>query len=130
MLPHIATNDTTLSSFQCKILNNVLSLNNKLYTFGIKNTALGSFYQTLEETLIHTFYDCIYGQSLWERLQVKSQNDTILPSLTTQTNIIGLANDANNTFNYLSHKLLVFKYYIYISREKQKRDPIKNLKVY
>lgn len=61
---------------------------------------------------------------------MKSQNDIILPSLTTQTNIIGLAKDANNTFNYLSHKLLFFKYYISISREKQKRDPIKNLEVY
>ena len=41
--PRLATIDTTLRSFQYKILNNVLFLNKKLYTFGITNTALCSF---------------------------------------------------------------------------------------
>ena len=93
--PRLATIDTTLRSFQNKILNNVLFLNKKLYTFGITNTALCSFCNTLEETPINIFFDCIYVKCLWERLRMEFQNDFILPSLTPQTVILGLCNEAN-----------------------------------
>lgn len=36
MLPHITTNNTYLRSFQYKLLNNILYLNKKLFTFKIK----------------------------------------------------------------------------------------------
>ena len=36
MSPHLANIETTLRSFQYKILNNVLFLNENLYTFGIQ----------------------------------------------------------------------------------------------
>ena len=55
----------------------------------------------------------------WERLWVKFQNDLILPSLTPQTAILGLHNKENDNYNLLSHVLLIFKYYIYISRGKR-----------
>ena len=45
--PRLATIDTTLLSFQYKILNDVLFLNKKLCTFGKTNTALSSFCITL-----------------------------------------------------------------------------------
>ena len=93
-------------------------LNKKLYTFGITNTALCSFCNTLEETPIHIFFDCVHVKCLWERLQMKFQNDFILPSLTLQTAILRLYNKANDNYNLLSHILLIFKY-IYISREKR-----------
>ena len=41
--PRLATIDTTLRSFQYKILNNVIFLNKKLYTFGITNTDICSY---------------------------------------------------------------------------------------
>ena len=46
------------------------------------------------------------------------QNDFILPLHTLQTAILGLSNEANNDLNLLNHTLLIFKYYIYMSREK------------
>ena len=49
---------------------------------------------------------------------MKFQNDFILPSLTPQTAVLGLHNEANDNYNLLSHILLIFKY-IYISREKR-----------
>ena len=117
--PRLATSDTTLRSFQYQILNKVLFLIKKLYTFGIIKIALCSFCNTLEETPIHIFFDCVYVKCLWERLRMKFQNDFILPSLTPQTAILGLYNKANDSYNLLSHVLFIFKYYIYISREKQ-----------
>ena len=68
-LPPLAIIDITLGSFRYNILSNVLFLNKKLYTFGITNTALCSFYKTLEENPIRIFYDCIHVKSLWEKLQ-------------------------------------------------------------
>ena len=50
---------------------------------------------------------------------MKFQNDLVLLSLTPQTAILGLHNEANDKNNLLSHILLIFKYYIYISREKR-----------
>ena len=119
MSPRLATFDTTLRSFQYKILNNVLFLNKKLYAFGITNTALCFFCNTLGETLIHIFFDCVHVKCLWERLRMKFPNDFILSSFTPQTAILGLYNETNDNYNLLSHILLIFKYYIYISREKR-----------
>ena len=122
--PRLATSDTTLRSFQYQILNKVLFLIKKLYTFGIIKIALCSFCNTLEETPIHIFFDCVFVRSLWERFRIKFQiqNDFILLSLTPQTAIIGLYNEANDNYNLLSHILLIFKYYIYISREKNEHS--------
>ena len=55
--PRLATIDTILRSFQYKVLNNVLFLNKKLYTFGITNIALCYFCNNLEETPTHIFFD-------------------------------------------------------------------------
>ena len=118
----LATIETTLRSFQYKILSSVLFHNKKLYTFGITNTALCSFCNTLEETPIHIFFDCVYVKCLWERLRMKFLNDFILPSLTPQAVILGLYNEANDNYNLLSHILVIFKYYTYLSREKRIRN--------
>ena len=48
---HIIKGDTTLRSFQYKILNNILFLNKKLYTFGVTNTALCSLCSSLKKLL-------------------------------------------------------------------------------
>ena len=66
LLPRLAAIDTTLRSFQCKMFNKVLSLNKKLYTFGITNALPYSICKTLEETSIYIFYYCIYVKSLWK----------------------------------------------------------------
>ena len=113
LLPRLATTDTTLRSFQYKILNNVLFLNKKL------SSTLCSFCDTLEETPIHIFFDCVHVKCLWERLHIDFQKDFILQSLTSQSVILGLYNEANGNYNLRSHILLIFKCYIYISKEKQ-----------
>ena len=115
--PRLATIDITLRSFQYKILNNALLLNKKLYTFGITNTAFCSFCNAVEETPIQIFFDCVHVKCLWERLRTKFENNFILSSLKPLTAILGLYNEANDNYNFLRHILLIFKCYIYISRE-------------
>ena len=48
--PHLVMGNTYMRSFQYKILNNVLFLNKKLYTFGIKPSPLCSFCNLYDET--------------------------------------------------------------------------------
>ena len=73
------------------------------------------FRSTLEETIRHIFM----LNHIWERLQTKFQDDIILLPFMPQTAILGRAiNGANDSYNLLGHILLIFKYYIYISREK------------
>ena len=67
--PRLATTDTTLHSFQYKILSKCTFS----YTFGIKNTALCSFCNAVEETPINIFFDCVHVKSLWERVRMKSE---------------------------------------------------------
>ena len=50
---------------------------------------------------------------------MKFPNDFILPSLTLQPAMLGMYNESNENYNLLSHILLIFKYHIYISREKR-----------
>ena len=80
----------------------------KNYTLLEYNTTLCSFGNTLEETPTHIFFDCIHVKCLWKRLQMKFQNDFILPSLKPQTAILGLYNEENDNYNLLSHILLTF----------------------
>lgn len=56
----------------------------------ITNTAICPFHNTFKETPIHIPCKCTHANSLWEGLQAKLQNDIILPSLTSQTSILGL----------------------------------------
>ena len=115
----ILTLSTISASFKHKILDNVLFLNKKLYTFGLTNTAFCSFCNTLEKTPLHIFFDCIHVKCFWERLRTKLQDNFILPLLTQQIAILGLYNDVSDNCNLMSHILLIFKYYIYSSREKR-----------
>ena len=109
---------TTFSSYWYYILNNVFFFTERLYTFGKTRTFLSSFCKTLKETLIYIFYAWIHVKSIYEKLQTKFLNDVILPWLTTQAAILRLTNEANSIYNLLNPILLIFKYYVYRSREK------------
>ena len=111
--------------FQCKILNNILYLNNKLNIFGIKSSTLCSFCNSHDETPFHTFYECNRVKYLWSHLVQCFQNTLILPTLTPQTAILGILNSvSNNSFFennkiFINHILFIFKLYVYKSREKK-----------
>ena len=68
MLPCLVMYNTYMRSFQYKILNNVLFLNKKLYTFGIKPSPLCSFCNLYDETPLHIFYECNAVKSSWADL--------------------------------------------------------------
>ena len=124
MLPRLITYSTYMRSFQYKILNNVLFLNKKLHTFGLK-PSLCSFCNLYDETPYHILYECDCVKWLWSDLLQCFQNNLILPTLTPQSAIFGFLNYTNNDSIFgnnkslSNHVLLIFKLYVYKFREKK-----------
>ena len=82
LLPCLVTLDSYSCSFQHKILNNVLQLNKKLFTFWKSTSPLGPFCKLSYETVLHLFYECDIVQNLWNELHLFFENDFTLFGLT------------------------------------------------
>ena len=114
-----------MRSFQYKIISNVSFFNKKLHTFGIKPSLLCSFCNLYDKTPYHMFYGCDRVKCLWSDLIQCFRNNLILPTLTPQTAIFGFLDYTNNDSIFESNKclsnhiLLIFKLYVYKSREKK-----------
>ena len=111
-LPRKVTINANLRSFQYKISNNILYLNEKLRTFGLSNTQLCSFWKMQEETISHLFYYCIYIQDVWNQVQIYFTDCFDFSQLKPQTAIFGFRDIDNDTFLIQNHILLLFKFYI------------------
>ena len=106
--------DTNLRIFQYKILNNVLYLNEKLFRFKKLSCPLCCFCQSENKTPIHLFHGCIKTDSLWYKLKKFLKGKIDLP-----VKIFGFLNYENNS-DIINHLLLIFKYYLFNSREHKK----------
>ena len=120
LLPRLTTYNTYLRSFQYKILHNILFLNKKLYLSGKTKSPLCSYCNTNDETPIHLFCECNSTKSLWLQLNRHFHSDLKFSGLTTQTAIIGIFNDSVSNIHLINHILLLFKLYIYKSRNKNR----------
>ena len=120
ILPRLTTYNTYLLSFQYKILHNIVFLNKKLYLVGITKISLCSYCNTYDETLIHLFCECNSTKYLWLQLNRHFCSDLTFTVLTPQTAILGLFNDSVSNIHLINHTLLLFKLYIYKSRNKHR----------
>ena len=92
----------------------------KLFVFRKKYTLLCCFCNKEEETLLHIFSQCTYVIYLWQQLATFFQNNLFLPVLTRQTALHGLWSDnTNHDEPIINHVLLIFKLFVYNSREKR-----------
>ena len=80
-----------------------------LYRFGISQDSLCSFCSLEEENPMSIFNCCNLGQILWERLKYYIQNNIDLPSLTSQSAILGFTDSQSENFFIVNHLLLIFK---------------------
>ena len=69
MLPWLTTIKSSLRSFQYKILNNILYLNDRPYKFKAIPSPLCSLCKLENESLTHLFCQCIETRKLWHQLQ-------------------------------------------------------------
>ena len=98
MLSRKVTVNGFLGSFQDKILNNILSVNKKLHTFGLSNTQLYSFCKMEEETTSHQLYYCAHMQDIWNQVQAYFTDCSRFSQLTPQTAIFRFHNIDNDAF--------------------------------
>ena len=108
--------------FQYKILHNVLFLNKKLFTFGLVRDSKCSFCKREDETIFHVYNDCINVKKLWQDLKKFCSQFINIPDITPQSAILGFFDHNNDDSLIINHLLLIFKWYIYKTRNKKKLD--------
>ena len=120
MLPRLTTYNIYLRSFQYKNLHNILILNKKLYLSVITKSLLCSYCNTSNETPIHLFCECNSTKSLWLQLNRHLHSDLKFPELTPQTAILSIFDNFVSNIHFVNHILLLYKLYIYKSRNKHR----------
>ena len=98
------------------MLNDALYLNKYLYIFRLSDTKLCSFCNQEDETVIHFFANCSKSKTLCNSLKEFYKDTINLPSLTPQSAIFGFLQTDQELFLILNYLLLLFKYYLYVSR--------------
>ena len=126
VLPSKVSLDFYVRSFQCKVLNNVLYLNKKLFIYGKSSSPLCSFCKKVDETIFYLFNECDITKSLWKSLIFFFHKSLNLPFLSPQTSFLGFTNTYCNDILLKNHILLLFKIYVYSSRKHEKMS-LKNL---
>ena len=118
LLPRQTTIESSLRSFQYKILTNTLYLNQRLFKFGIAESPLCSQCTQEKESIIHLFVTCRVTNNLWEQLCAWLFDlDIKLPlPLEPQFLILGTWNEQLKNSSLMNHLILIFKRYIYLKK--------------
>ena len=122
LLPRLVTLDSYSCSFQYKILNNVLYLNKKLFTFRKSTSPLCFFCKLSDETVLHLIYECNIILNLWNEVVLFFENKFTLFNQSPQATFLSflgfLTVDSELRF-IQNHLLLIFKICIFNSRESE-----------
>ena len=91
-IPKITTIESSLRTFQCKILNNILYLNERLFKFSIVKGPPCSSCNQASESVLHLFCTCTRTRNLWRQLCAWLGNQNVMPpsNLEPQTAILSL----------------------------------------
>ena len=92
-----------------------------LYKFGKKVSSLCSFCMKELESPVYYFHSCTKINFLWTQLHHSFQNVLIIPSVTPQSAIFRFTDHKVN-YHLINHILLIFKYYVYKTRENGSLD--------
>ena len=115
----MVTLDNYYRSFQYKILNNVLHLNKKLFTFRKLTSPLCPFCKFSDETVLHLFHECNIILNLWNELVLFFKTEFTLFDLTLQAAFLGFLNVDSEPLLIQNHLFLRFKICIYNSRRSE-----------
>ena len=130
MFPRLATIESSLRSFQYKILNNILYLNEKLFKFKIVDSPLCSLCETENESMLHLFCECAVTSNLLEQFKLWLSDIFLFGKrgIDPQKIIFGAWNLDMPDFILNNHMILLFKRYIYLRRQDRHGPNITRLK--
>ena len=94
--------------------------------FGSSSSPLCSFCKNVDETILHPFYECNITKVLWKSLISYFDKSLNLPFLSPQIAFLGFTDTYCNDILLKNHILLLFKIYVYNSRN-NKKISLKNL---
>ena len=131
MLPRLTAIGSSLRSFQYKILNIVLFLNERFYKFNVVTSPLCSLYKVENESVsLSPFCYCRETRRLWQQLQKWFPDYGNLPLLEPQLIILGIMDDEKPDNILSSHMILLFKRYIYLKKEDHNSLSLHSLTVF
>ena len=120
MLPRIVTIESSLRSFQYKILNNILYLNERLIKFNIVGSPLCSLCGAYNESIKHLFCTCTVTQRLWDQLRSWLYEVISFPILEPKTVILGLPSQTTSNYILINHISVLFKRFIFLKTKERK----------
>ena len=85
-----------------------------------KDTKLCSYCKLQDATANHIFVECKFAVKLWSDLRHYSQSSFVIPILNPQSTTFGFFEIDPDLIKLLNHILLLYKYYIYSSRDSSK----------
>ena len=128
MLPRIVTMESSLRSFQYKILNNILYLNERLFKFDIVDSPLCSLCGAYKESIKHLFCICTVTQRMWDQLRSWLYEVISFPILEPKTVILGLPSETTSNYILINHIILLFKHFIFLKRKERNASALRGLK--
>ena len=94
-------------------------MNKKLFQFDKTQSLLCSFCHSEAETTLHVFHKCSVTKIVSNQLLLFFETDLDFPDLKPQAALFGFISELDNNLNILHNLiLLIFKLYIYQSRER------------
>ena len=129
MLPRIVSIEPSLRSFQYKIRNNILYLNERLYKFNIVDSPLCSLCGAYNKSIKHLFCTCTVTQRLWDQL-FRVHEVISFPILESKTVILGLWREKTSNYILINHIILILKRYIFLMRKERKHIRFNKLKAF
>ena len=130
MLPRIVTIGSSLRSFQYKIFNNMLYLNERLFKFNIVDSPSCSLCGDYNESIKHIFCTCTVTQRLWDQLRSWLYEVISFSILEPKTVILGLSSETTSNYILINHIILLFRRFIFLKRKERKHIGFNGLKAF
>ena len=132
LLPRATTIESSLRSFQYKILNNTLYLNERLFKLKAVESPQCSLCKQFKESVLHLFCTCSVTRSLWAQFSVWASNADISLSFDLDPHycILGMYREELQDQVIVNHVILLFKRYIYLKRGDKTAPNLTGLKAY
>ena len=131
MLPRQATIESSLRSFQYKILNNILYLIEMLFKFMIVDSPLCSLCETENESVLQLFCACAVTSNSLEQFKLWVSDISLFGNIDIdpQTVIFRAWNINTPDVFLFNNMILLFKRYIYLRRQDKHSPSIAGLKL-
>ena len=132
LLPRATTIESSLRSFQYKILNNTLYLIERLFKLNAVESPQCSLCKQFPESVLHLFCTCSVTRSLWVHFCLWASNANILltSSLDPQYCKLGMYGEELQDQVIVNYWILLFKRYIYLKKGDKTAPDLTGLKAY